>query len=168
MGGCVLRRRDGLHCAREIVNDTVVAHVGAFAGGAGIIVVAGTGSMILAINESGEVVRNDRYHHYAGGARHPSFDSMTRILIGDGGATDEDFVVSVLGYWHAADLDELRQRILDLEIRDSNDVKRCDGLRATASLWAHQGRTAEARGCAARGSRSDPHFGSASVITAQM
>jgi len=37
---------DGLDCPREIDNDTVVAHAGAFAGGPGIIVVAGTGSMI--------------------------------------------------------------------------------------------------------------------------
>ena len=121
---------DGLDCPREIVNDTVVAHAGAFAGGPGVIVVAGTGSMILAITESGEVVRNDRYHHYAGGARHLSFDAMARILMGQRGATDDDFIASVLDYWHAADPDELRQRIRDLETQDSNDVKRFYGAMA--------------------------------------
>ena len=86
--------------------------------------------MILGITESGEVVRNDRYHHYAGGARHLSFDAMARILIGNGGATNEDFVVSVLDYWRAANLYELRQRIRDLETQDSNDIKRFYGAMA--------------------------------------
>lgn len=59
-----------------------------------------------------------------------SFDAIARILIGDGGATDDDFVVSVLDYWHAADLEDLRQRIRELETQDSNDVKRFYGAMA--------------------------------------
>lgn len=43
---------DGLECPLTIVNDTVVAQAGAFAGGPGIIVVAGTGSMILARSQT--------------------------------------------------------------------------------------------------------------------
>ncbi|MEQ7005284.1 BadF/BadG/BcrA/BcrD ATPase family protein [Actinopolymorpha sp. B17G11] len=54
----------GLACARYTVNDAVVAQAGAFAGRPGIVVIAGTGSVILGITEDGEHVRNDRYFHY--------------------------------------------------------------------------------------------------------
>lgn len=119
-----------LECPRTIVNDTVVAHAGAFAGGPGIIVVAGTGSMILAVTETGELVRNDRYHHYAGGARHLSFDAMARILTCECVGADADFVARVLEYWGAADRAELRQRFQELEMRGRNDVKRFYGAMA--------------------------------------
>lgn len=121
---------DGLGCPLTIVNDTVVAQAGAFAGGPGIIVVAGTGSMILAVTETGELVRNDRYHHYAGGARHLSFDAMARILTLEDAANDAGFVARILEYWNAADRPELRQRIQELEMRDPNDVKRFYGAMA--------------------------------------
>jgi glucosamine kinase len=105
---------DGLACPRTFVNDTVVAQAGAFAGGPGIIAVAGTGSMILAVTDTGELVRNDWYHHYAGGARHLVFDAMARILTGEDAATDAAFIAAVLAYWGVADRAELRQRIRGL------------------------------------------------------
>ena len=116
----------GLNCPRQLVNDTVVAHAGAFAGGPGVIVVAGTGSMILAISETGEQVRNDRYHHYAGGARHLSFDALARILIGDE-AADDAFVASVFEYWDVTDRPGLRHRIGEVAARDPHDIKRFYG-----------------------------------------
>jgi len=130
---------DGLECPLTIVNDTVVAQAGAFAGGPGIIVVAGTGSMILAVTDIGELVRNDRYHHYAGGARHLSFDAMARILTCEDVATDADFAARVLEYWGAADRAELRQRVQELEMRDPNDVKRFYGAMAPLVTSAAKG-----------------------------
>jgi glucosamine kinase len=118
---------DGLRCPLTIVNDTVVAQAGAFAGGPGIIVVAGTGSMIFAVTETGELVRNDRYHHYAGGARHLSFAAIWQILASDAVANDAGFVARILEYWDAADRGELRHRVSELAMRDSKDVKRFYG-----------------------------------------
>lgn len=83
------------------MNDAVVAHIGAFTGGPGVMVVAGTGSMILAVTDSGEQITNDRYEHFAGGARHLVFDTMARILIDDDTDKDERFLGEILEYWNA-------------------------------------------------------------------
>ena len=40
-----------------VVNDTTIAHHAAFRGGAGVLVIAGTGSNVLGINERGETAR---------------------------------------------------------------------------------------------------------------
>lgn len=113
----------GLDCPRLLVNDTVVAHAGAFLGGPGVIAIAGTGSMILGITETGELVRNDRYHHYAGGARHLAFDAMAHILIDDDTAEDAELVRAVLEFWGVADKAGLREQAAELESADRNEVK---------------------------------------------
>ena len=59
-----------LTCPRVIVNDAVTAHRGALLGRPGVILVAGTGSTILAIAEYGRRVESGQLQHYAGGARH--------------------------------------------------------------------------------------------------
>ena len=41
----------------SVVNDTLIAHRAAFTGGPGVLVIAGTGSNVLGINESGESAR---------------------------------------------------------------------------------------------------------------
>jgi len=58
----------GLACERLILNDAVVALRGALVGGPGIIVVAGSGSMILAIDDEGFEVESGQFEHYAGAA----------------------------------------------------------------------------------------------------
>ncbi len=118
---------DGLDCPLELANDAVVAHRGAFAGGPGIMVVAGTGSIIWAINEAGEHITNDRYKHYAGGARHLSFNAMARILVGEDTEADAAFIRQVFEYWNVPDKRALRRRILGLRSEDYNDVKRLYG-----------------------------------------
>ena len=40
-----------------VVNDTVIAHRAAFSGGPGVLVIAGTGSNVLGVNERGESAR---------------------------------------------------------------------------------------------------------------
>ncbi|GAB3427847.1 BadF/BadG/BcrA/BcrD ATPase family protein [Flindersiella endophytica] len=113
----------GLGCPRELVNDTVVAHAGAFLGGPGVIAIAGTGSMILGINEAGELIRNDRYHHYAGGARHLAFDAMAHILVGDDTEQDAELLRSVLEFWDVPDKAGLREIARELESADRNEAK---------------------------------------------
>lgn len=114
---------DGLDCPRELVNDAVVAHAGAFTGRPGVIVIAGTGSMILGINETAEQIRNDRYHHYAGGARHLAFDAMARILIDDDTEQDAELLRNVCEFWGVADKPGLREKARELESADHNEVK---------------------------------------------
>lgn len=121
---------DGLTCPRHVVNDAVVAHAGAFAGGPGIMVVAGTGSIILGVTEEGEEVRNDRYHHYAGGARHLAFDAVARMLIDDDTDADVRFVDEVFRFWRVSGKQELRELIRTQESADHNDIKHAYGRMA--------------------------------------
>lgn len=121
-----------LTCPRQVVNDAVIAHRGALAGAAGIIVVAGTGSMIAAITDEGTVLGSGRFQHYAGGARHLVQDLMHRILIGDHTDADVKLVKTVLAWWEARDVGELRRIVLGLGGQDYNDVKRRYGGLAPA------------------------------------
>src|SRR5699024_9309872 len=74
---------DGLTCTRAVLNDAVIAHRGALSGRAGVVVVAGTGSMILAIDEQGADLESGQFGHYAGAARHLARDVVERILLGE-------------------------------------------------------------------------------------
>lgn len=102
-------RLDGLTSARTHVNDTVIGHVGAFLGKPGVLVVAGTGSMILGIDRNGRHYRNDHVHHYAGAARHLAYDVVHRIVLGDD--PDDELVPVALQHWQVADVRALRAAI---------------------------------------------------------
>jgi glucosamine kinase len=121
-----------LGCDRVIVNDAVVAHRGALLGQPGVIVVAGTGSMILAITEDGTPVESGQFGHYAGGARHVAAEAMQLILAGAAGPGDVGFVASVLDYWGAADVPGLRRAMLGLAGSDPMERARRYGLLAPA------------------------------------
>lgn len=113
-----------LSCSRVIVNDAVVAHRGALLGHPGIMVVAGTGSMILAIDQEGVEVESGQFEHYAGGARHLVFEAVQQILVGAAGTDDRDFVRVVLDYWGVADIPGLRRVLLSLAGDDPMEVRR--------------------------------------------
>ncbi len=100
---------DGLTSRRTHVNDTVIAHVGAFLGKPGVLVVAGTGSMILGIDRDGRHYRNDHVHHYAGAARHLAYDAVHRIVLG--GDPDDELVPVALQHWQVAEVRALRAAI---------------------------------------------------------
>ena len=100
---------DGLTAARTHVNDTVIAHVGAFLGQPGVLVVAGTGSMILGIDRDGRHYRNDHVHHYAGAARHLAYDVVHRIVVGE--HPHDELVPVALQHWQVADVRALRAAI---------------------------------------------------------
>jgi len=119
----------GLECPRVIVNDAVIAHRGALGGAAGIVVVAGTGSMILAIDEQGREVESGQFEHYAGAARHLAFTAMHRILTG-AAAEGDPFVARALAHFSAADVPALRAAVLALGATDRQDVKRIYGALA--------------------------------------
>ncbi|WP_163544134.1 BadF/BadG/BcrA/BcrD ATPase family protein [Occultella kanbiaonis] len=140
----------GLGCPRTIVNDAVIAHRGALVGGPGIVVVAGTGSMILAIAEDGTELESGQFEHYAGGARHLVFDVMHRLLSEtDPLAADplaaDPLVRQVLEYWRAADLSDLRRIVLELGNVDRNVRKRRYGdLAPTVTAAADESALADA------------------------
>lgn len=113
----------GLRCPIKIVNDAVIAHAGALAREPGVIIIAGTGSMIAAITESGEMIESGVFQHYAGGARHLVHDLMHRLLTGQVVEADAPLVGEILKRWGAADLDHLRRLVLDLRGQDRNAVK---------------------------------------------
>ncbi|SFG86690.1 glucosamine kinase [Actinopolymorpha cephalotaxi] len=121
-----------LTCPRHVVNDAVIAHRGALAGAPGVIVVGGTGSMVAAITADGTVLASGRFQHYAGGARHLVFDVMHRILLGEYADADLTFVGTVLAWWGARDVADLRRIVLGLGGLDHNDVKRRYGGLAPA------------------------------------
>jgi glucosamine kinase len=105
------------------VNDTEVAHAGAFGGGPGIIAIAGTGSMIFGISDSGRRLRNDQYMHYAGAARHLSFDVVQHVAL-DVDSEDPVMLDAALRHWRAATLAELREVVRAQYAGDHDDLKR--------------------------------------------
>ena len=120
---------DGLTCPRTVVNDAVIAHRGALSGRAGVVVVAGTGSMILAIDEQGADLENGQFKHYAGAARHLVHDVVQRMLIGESDAADP-LHTAVLAHFDAEDVDGLRTAVLELTTAHHNDAKRSYGALA--------------------------------------
>lgn len=119
-----------LPCPKLVVNDAVIAHRGALLGRPGVIVVAGTGSMILGITEAGVQIPSGRLEHYAGGARHLVFDALHRVLLGEAVAEDGELVRAILGYWEVATITELRQRLVEVATGDRQEVKRKYGALA--------------------------------------
>jgi glucosamine kinase len=117
---------DGLTCPRTIVNDAVIAHHGALSGHAGVVVVAGTGSMILAINERGDEIESGHLEHYAGAARHLVHDVVQRILTGDSSPADP-LHSAALAYFGVEDVHGLRAVLLQRSSGNRNDTKRSDG-----------------------------------------
>ena len=116
-------RVPGLKCERIIVNDAVVAHRGALLGKPGVMVVAGTGSMVLAIDEAGNEVESGQFEHYAGAARHLVFEAVQLILTGSATTADADFVAAVARYWDAEDVTSLRRVLLGLTGTDPMEVR---------------------------------------------
>ena len=119
-----------LDCPKFLVNDAVIAHRGALLGRPGVIVVAGTGSMILGITATGEQIPSGHLEHYAGAARHLVFDALQRILLGQAAHDDAGLVAAILDHWQVATVAELRRRMVDVAGTERNEVKRRYGALA--------------------------------------
>ena len=88
--------------------------------------VAGTGSMILAIDEDGTETESGQMEHYAGAARHLVHDVVQRILLGDHHPADP-LVTAALEHFGAADVEGLRESVLARSAAHRNDAKRTYG-----------------------------------------
>ena len=78
------------------------------------------------------MLESGRFQHYAGGARHLVHDVMHRILIGDHTDADRKLIETVLAWWKARHVDDLRRIVLGLDGLDYNDLKRRYGGLAPA------------------------------------
>lgn len=119
-----------LGCPRVVVNDAVIAHRGALGGSPGVIVVAGTGSMILAITEQDEEIESGQFQHYAGGARHLVFDVIERLLTARPFPITDPVAAAVLDHWQAHDVQTLQRRLLSWAEKDRNERQRHYGALA--------------------------------------
>ena len=100
---------DGLICPRMEVNDAVVAHAGALCSRPGIIAIAGTGSIVFGVTETGHQVRNYDFRNYASAAApNLAHNAVHRVLAGDAEDADREFVDRILEHWNVKTIDELR------------------------------------------------------------
>ena len=100
----------GLACPRLHVNDAVVAHAGALESRPGIIAIAGTGSIIYGVTETGRAVRGYDFHYGpATQSRSLAYAVLHSLLAGDAGPDDGELVAAVLDFWQVADLAGLRE-----------------------------------------------------------
>lgn len=100
----------GLTCPRIHVNDAVVAHAGALESRPGIIAIAGTGSIVYGVTETGRQIRNYDFHHAPSAqARSLSYDAVHALLADEAGAADAELVGAILDFWRIGSLGELRE-----------------------------------------------------------
>ena len=100
----------GLTCPRLHVNDAVVAHAGALESRPGIITIAGTGSIVYGVTETGRQIRNYDFHHAPSAqARSLAYDAVHALLAGEAGAADAELTAAILDFWHVGSLAELRE-----------------------------------------------------------
>jgi len=98
----------GLSCPKWHVNDAWIAHYGALLAEPGIIVISGTGSIIVGRNEEGRQLRNYDFHHYAASAaRFISYQAVYELLAGNRDDSDNALLAAVLRHWQVASLVEL-------------------------------------------------------------
>lgn len=97
-----------LACPKWHVNDALIAHYGAHLAQPGIIVISGTGSILIAINEDGRYLRNYDFHHYAASAaRLLAYDTVYEVLAGQTDSSDERLIARMLAHWDASTLSDL-------------------------------------------------------------
>lgn len=97
----------GLTCPKWHVNDAVSAHSGALMTKPGIVVIAGTGSIIAGITEDGQYIRNyDFYHYAASAARFIAYDAVYEALAGQTNETDNELIRLMLEHWNVLSIDE--------------------------------------------------------------
>jgi glucosamine kinase len=100
----------GLVCERYHINDALVAHVGAFHFCPGIVAIAGTGSIVWGITETGHHIRNYDFGHQSGvSAYWLASNTVFRLLTSEISAAEASFVERVLQHLGAKDIAELRQ-----------------------------------------------------------
>jgi len=100
----------GLHCPKQHLNDSDIAHAGALQNRPGIIAIGGTGTMIMGITENGRRIRNSDYHQYAySAARHLAYDAVYEVLAGLRDDSNEWLITEMLQHWQTNSLEDLHE-----------------------------------------------------------
>jgi glucosamine kinase len=104
---------DAFDCEARVVNDAVVAQIGAHRGRPGVVAVCGTGSVVFAATADGDHIRNYDCLHYAGAAAHNLGERALHALLG--GEAPADWVLGgrLLKLWDCNSVARLRAAILD-------------------------------------------------------
>lgn len=119
----------GLDCPKWHLNDTLVAHAGAFLNEAGIVAIAGTGSKILAINEKRKEISNYDFHQYASSAaRFLAYEAVFEMLAGRIDQEDEFFVQEVLTFFNVTSLQQLLELGSQGFVADNQERTRIFGV----------------------------------------
>ena len=99
---------DGLDCTVNYVNDSVVAHFGAFHDESGIIAICGTGSIVLGVDEFGCKIRNFDFDNYAySAARHLTQNLINRVVKKENDLSDREVVSELLNFFGMESVDEI-------------------------------------------------------------
>ncbi|MDQ0192444.1 BadF/BadG/BcrA/BcrD ATPase family protein [Paenibacillus wynnii] len=99
---------EGLTCPKSHFNDAVTAHYGALLTKPGIVALSGTGSIVTALTEEGQYIRNFDFHHYApSAARLIAYDTVYEVLAGNGDDSDSALIHSMLEHWKVHTVQEL-------------------------------------------------------------
>ena len=107
---------DGLGCDPVAVNDAVVAHAGALGSEPGIVVIGGTGSIVLGVDADGRTITNYDFDHYAAAAaRHLGRRFAHELLAGRYGEADRPLIDDVLREWDVSDVDAAREWAIDTD-----------------------------------------------------
>lgn len=115
----------GLHCPKEHVNDAVVAHSGALLTEPGIIIISGTGSILYAVTESGQQIRNyDLCHYAASAARFLAYDATFELLAGNIDESDQSLAAAILSFWGQTSVTGLSQLARSGFIEDQRERNR--------------------------------------------
>lgn len=100
----------GLDCPKLHLNDSDVAHAGALQNQPVIIAIAGTGTMVMGINEYGTRIRNLDYRHYAySAARHLAYDAVYEVLAGCPDDSNDGLIAEMLQHWQSNSMEQLQE-----------------------------------------------------------
>ncbi|MEC0267301.1 MULTISPECIES: BadF/BadG/BcrA/BcrD ATPase family protein [Paenibacillus] len=91
----------------------------------GIIVISGTGSIIYAVTEEGQQIRNYDLHHYAASAaRFLAYEATFELLSGNIDDSDHELVSTILQFWKLSTVKELSQLALQGFVVDQRERNR--------------------------------------------
>ena len=90
------------------LNDAKIAHASVLLGKPGIICIAGTGSIVLGLNEQGRYIRNyDFYHNAYAASRLISYNFTQQVLANHYNQTDHEIISKLINHFKVKDLNEL-------------------------------------------------------------
>lgn len=110
-----------LTCKKLLLNDTIVAGKGAFKDDTGILVVAGTGSMVTGFTEKGHIITNREHknHDARAGAVKLSIDAVLELANKKILKEDENFAKEVLSHHKVNSIEELKEKVVN-KLKENN------------------------------------------------